>query len=279
MRKTFVLALVAGVAGTGLIATSADGSLHRNSIPVASPCVGVVRAESPRLTGLQMFFKGQPVDQLVSGSKIKKYSMELTGSGLVPGSSVVVNSLRAYGFAGSEPELPVATAFEGDMNLRAAFLARATLRPGLLFIKIVNPEGVESNSLTAEVISNPSELSISSINPTSGPIGAHVTLEGVGFRPDSTAGTTALRFLVVGSDESANFAARFLEGFYVDSSSDGRTLGFVVPDNEVLPICPGAPFVCDPISTPRITPGQYRVSVINLAGMSNSILFQVMPSK
>jgi hypothetical protein len=278
MRKTLGLGLVAGVVGTGLIATSADGSLHRNS-SIASRCVIVAGAEAPQLTGLQVFFKGQPVDRLVSGKKVKKYSIELTGSGLVPGYSVVVTSLRAFGFDGRQPQLQVAATFEGAMMLRAQFLAHAALRPGLLFIKLVNQEGVESNSLTAEVISKPSELSITSITPTSGPIGTRVSLEGVGFRPDATDGITALRFLRTGSDASATFAANFLEGFYIDSSSDGRTLEFVVPNNEILPICPGAAIGCDPLSIPQITSGLYRVSVINRAGMSQSVLFEVTASE
>ena len=278
MRKILGLGLVAGVVGTGLIATSADGSLHRNS-SMATRCLVVAGAETPQLTGLQMFFKGQPVDQLVSGNKIKKYSMELIGLGLVPGYSVVVNSLRAFGFDGSQPELPVATTFEGAVILRAAFLAHGPLRPGLLFIKLVNQEGVESNSLTAEIISKPSELSITSINPTSGRIGTRVSLEGVGFRPNATDGITALRFLRTGSDASATFAANFLEGFYIDSSSDGRTLEFVLPNNEILPICPGAAIGCDPLSIPQITSGLYRVSVISRAGMSQSVLFEVTASE
>jgi hypothetical protein len=215
-------------------------------------------------------FRGQPVDQAIQGKKIRKYSVQVTGTGFQPDSLIVVNSIRAFDQQpGQFSEEPVSTTYVSATSLDASFLPGPEPAPGLLVFKVVNPGGDQSNIIAADVISKPTKLSIDSISPVTGPIGTQLTLTGVGLAPTGLPGQAAIRFSAVGSSDSA------IQGFYTSSLVDDSKLLLVVPNNVVRPICPGGPFACDPVSSPFVTPQDYRIWVINSNGMSNSILFHV----
>ena len=266
MRKTYVSTLIAGLIGVSLIQSYARASLHLNSSPLGSPALTAAQPP-PQLTGAQLFFRGQPVDQIIAGTKIKKYSIELTGTGFGSGSSVIVDSSGVCPLT-SKPTQVLVTVDQGSSSLLAAFPKRTDLLPGLLSVRVVGPDGSESNTLSVDVISNPADLSIDSISPQSGPVGTQVTLTGVGFKQGDP-----IRFSVAGAD-GIN-----LVGFYSSSATASGPVKFAIPGNSVIPICAhctGSP-ACDPAGTLLTTHGQYRVSVINANGMSNSLLFQVTP--
>src|ERR1044071_1315700 len=101
----------------------------------------IFKASSPddlQLAELRLFFKGKPVDELVSGKKIKRYSMELTGTGFVSGSRVIVSSMRAYLSDLTRPEEPVATTYESATALQVQFLRGSAPPPGQLLVYILN---------------------------------------------------------------------------------------------------------------------------------------------
>jgi len=275
MKRTYRSLPIMGLLGAMLLSarligrTSGEGPGYSLQEPIALASV----ASQLRLTGVQLLFRGQPADQLINGEKIKKYSLEVTGTGFLPGSSVVVNSVRAYPMTIGEPPLQaVSTSYISPTNLEAVFLPGKGPAPGLLTIKVVNIDTTESNIINVDVISKPAKLSIASISPQSGPVGTPVTLTGVGFAPAGSPSQVAIRFSAVGTNQN------FLEGFYTDSNLDSGKLNLVVPRNVILPICPGGPVVCDPIAVPFVTPQQYRVWVVNPNGMSNGILFTVTSS-
>jgi len=256
MIRVYISTVLFLATGIALVSPSAAASFRRGSLaPAAS------------LTGVQLFFRSQPVDQIVLGTKLKKYSMELTGTGFASGSSVVVDSSGVCVLT-SKPTQTLVTVDQGSSSLLAAFPRRTDLLSGLLSVKVVSPDGTESNSLRVDVISNPSDLSIDSISPQSGPIGTQVTLTGVGFKQGDP-----IRFSIAGS-AGANFV-----GFYSlsGSASGSGPLRFTVETSALIGICAhciGSP-ACDPAGTILTTPSQYRVSIVNANGMSNSLLFQV----
>jgi len=222
-------------------------------------------SDSPNLTAFQLFFKRQPVDQIVISDKVKKYSIELSGTGFAAGSTAMVQSLGVCALGLGQPQT-LATIDQDSTHLRAGFARSTELSSGLLSVKVVAPDGTASNILTIDVIAKPAELSVSSISPQSGPIGTQVTLAGVGFSRGDP-----IRFSGVGSDRFA------LVGFYSRSLADDTMLTFPAPDSVLIPVCAfcaNLP-VCDPAGTLLVTPGQYRVSVMNSKGMSNSLLFEV----
>jgi len=267
MRKIFLPSLILGLVGSFAINPISGETLHfvwpePRRLPAAP--------EQVQVTGIQLLFRGQPVEQVITGKKIKKYSVQVSGAGFQPGSLVTVNSVRAFDQQpGQSQEQPVSTNFVSATSLDASFLPEPAPAPGLLLIKVVNPGGDQSNIIAADVISKPSKLSIDSISPVTGPIGTQLTLTGVGLAPTGLPGQAAIRFSAVGSNDSA------IQGFYTSSLVDDSKLLLVVPNNVVRPICPGGPFACDPVSIPQITPQDYRIWVINSNGMSNSILFHV----
>jgi len=191
MRVIHLSLIAMALFGTVLVGPGSSGLVPR-----------AFRTETLELTACQLLFKGKPVDEVVAGKKIQKYSMELTGTGFVSGSSVVVNSRRAFGFDPLEnSEQRIETTFESDTHLRAQFLHRKA-PAGLLVIKVVNAEGQESNTLTVDVISQSSDLSITSISPVSGPTGTILTLRGVGFAPPPVPVFDCIRFTAEGSEPS-----------------------------------------------------------------------------
>jgi hypothetical protein len=270
MQKIFLPSLILSLASSFAINPIA-GRFPLSGRPVPRRLPG--SSQQAQVSGIQLLFRGQPVDQVVSGKKIKKYSMQVTGTGFLPGSVVVVNSIRAFDQPPGEPqEEPVSTTYVSATSLDAAFLPGLGPAPGLLLIKVVSPGGDQSNTFVADVITRPSKLSIDSISPQSGPIGTQVALTGVGLAPTGLPTQAAIRFSAVGASDS------MIQGFYTNTVADDSKLVLAVPNNVVLPICPGGPFACDPISVPQITPQDYRIWVINSNGMSNSILFHVTPN-
>ena len=265
-----VLALFAGA----LIGSSSGYRPHIGSSATAGRTSRSM--DAPQLTGSQLLFKGKPVDEIVSGNKIKRYSIQLTGTGFVSGSRAIINSRPAFAEdPRSEQEERIATTYESATGLHVQFVKKHAPPPGLLFIKVVNPDGAESNTLAVDVISPSSELSITSISQVSGPTGTILTLRGVGFAPSPTPVFNYIRFTAVGSapsDSATGFVGR-----HTDPTSNDNMLTFVIGTSVVDPICPGSKFICDPLRTPSITPQQYRLQVINSNGMSNSVFFQVTP--
>jgi hypothetical protein len=267
MQKIFLPSVILGLVGSFAINPIAGKSLHSAGRELRHLTAG---SQQVQVTGVQLLFRGQPVGQAIQGKKIKKYSVQVAGTGFQPDSLVVVNSVRAFDQQpGQSQEQPVSTTYVSATSLDAAFLPGPAPAPGLLLIKVVNPNGDQSNIIAADVISKPSKLSIDSISPLSGPIGTQLTLTGEGLEPTGQPSQAAIRFSAVGSHDSA------LQGFYTSSLVDDSKLLLVVPNNVVRPICPGGPFACDPVSVPQITPQDYRIWVINSNGMSNSILFHV----
>jgi hypothetical protein len=261
MRRIYVSTLLFLLAGVALVGPSGVPGSRGSSAAKATT------TSRSNLTGVQLFFRGQPVDQIVLGTKVKKYSIELTGTGFTSGSSAVVDSLGVCPLSLKPPQTLV-TVDQGSGSLLASFPRGTDLSAGLLSIKLAGPDGAESNTLTVDVISNPSDLSIDSISPQSGPIGTTVALTGVGLQQGNP-----IRFSAVGSS-----TFQFV-GFYSGSATALKPVNFAIPNSEIVPVCAactGQP-VCDPITTFFITPGQYRVSVINANGMSNSLLFEVTP--
>jgi hypothetical protein len=96
-----------------------------------------------------------------------------------------------------------------------------------------------------------------------------VTLSGTGFDAIPPGRSVAIRF------EANDVEGPLFQGFYTEASNDSATLTFNVPKNEINPICPGTPFVCDPISSPPIRVTKYKIWVINANGMSGGIPFEV----
>jgi len=268
MTRFYPSILILVLIATGVGTTSGRGLRH-NPSALAQGLIGPGGLDQPHLNSVQLLFRGQPVDQVISGKKIKKYSLDVTGTGFVAGSTVVVNSIRAYPTTIGAPQQPVSTGFESATTLTASFLPGPPPPPGLFLVKIVNPGGVESDPATIDIISKPSELSITSISPESGPIGTEVTVTGTGFTAAGSPLQTAIRFSADGSN------SRFFEGFYNNHILGSDRLSLVVPDRVILPICPGSLIACDPIAIPAVSPQQYRIWVINPNGMSNGVLFRV----
>ncbi|MDR3642771.1 MAG: hypothetical protein P4L74_04060 [Candidatus Doudnabacteria bacterium] len=96
---------------------------------------------------------------------------------------------------------------------------------------------------------------ISTINPTSGPVGAQVTISGSGFT------STGNNILMANNLAAGNV-----------SSSDGKTLQFNIPSG-MGAYCP-AGTAC-PQYYLNVGPGNYQVSVVNANGTSNTQPFTV----
>lgn len=203
-----------------------------------------------QLTGYQLVFMGQPVDQLVTGVKAKRYRIRLAGAGFEPSSKVFLDGQK------------VATTYVSATQLVARLLPGLTSAAEEMAIQVVNPDGQESGILLIDVISDPSTLSISTISPDAGPIGTWVTITGIGF----TATGNKIRF--------RGGAPPFTEGFVADvPSEDGKTIWFIVSSA----LCPPCAFTVPPCLAPclAVAPGSYQVSITNANGISNSLRFLV----
>lgn len=99
---------------------------------------------------------------------------------------------------------------------------------------------------------------ISSISPTSGPVGTQVTITGSGFIPTNT--------FVHFTSNSPNFCGKSTS---VNSSGAGTNIVYTIP-SETDPCTPGLPLL--PGGVPQlVTPGVYQIRV----GSSNSVNFTV----
>lgn len=136
--------------------------------------------------------------------------------------------------------------------------AFAQLLQGTYPVSVTNANGTSNAvnfTVTAGVAIAPS---ITSLNPTFGPVGAKVTLTGSGFTP---------------TGNRVNFGYGSVvphDGF---PSSDGRTIVFAVPA-DVSPYCANPNLAC-PMTMQQIIPGSYQVSVTNAEGTTNSRVFTV----
>src|SRR2546426_215601 len=97
MKKTIVLILFVAFIEASIGLSASQASFSVSSIRMKTP------VDAPELNGLRLLFRGQQVDEVVSAKKIKKYSIELTGTGFLPASTVVVNSIRAFPVTFGEP--------------------------------------------------------------------------------------------------------------------------------------------------------------------------------
>lgn len=127
-------------------------------------------------------------------------------------------------------------------------------RPGTYTVSVTNANGTSNQA--SFTVTAPGILSISSLSPSSGPVGTKVTITGPGFTP-------------TGND------IHFAEGGIRNvSSSNGTTLIFTVPDS--ISGCDfwTSGFACtQPVRL--VTPGDYVVFVRNANGQSNSVNFTV----
>jgi hypothetical protein len=97
---------------------------------------------------------------------------------------------------------------------------------------------------------------IAEVSPSSGRVGASVTILGSDF-------------------DSTKNVIKFGAGYIRDiKSEDGRVLRFTVPAG--LDLC--APDVTGPCPNayPRVTPGEYKISVISNSATSNTTIFTVV---
>src|SRR5215470_9950380 len=202
-------------------------------------------ADAPQLSGLQILFRGQPVNHLITGERAKHYTFNLTGSGFDLDSRVVIKGRK------------VPTTFVSSTELTAKLRGGVVPPPGELAIEVLNPDGQSSNVLTADVISNPEVLSIQAFSPAFGLIGSQAKLTGNGF----TATGNRLHFR-----KAANLE---IDGFTVElPSADGKTITFAVPITVCPPCSPECLLPCFGVS-----PGEYQVSVTNANGISNNVSF------
>lgn len=133
--------------------------------------------------------------------------------------------------------------------------------------------GIDSNSFTVNVGTIISSVTITSLSPTSGPIGTNVTVYGSGF----------IKYLncypnvcdpIDGMGNTVNFGNGVIRNIY---SYDGTSINFTVPTN-LIPACAYAsPNPCLYIQV-ITSPGPYSVSVTNANGTSNALNFTVTGS-
>ncbi len=91
--------------------------------------------------------------------------------------------------------------------------------------------------------------------PSSGPVGTVVRINGSGFTP---------------SGNTIKFGIGYIKNL---DSPDGKTLKFTVPDG--FDLCHPSGYPCA-LAYPPVTPGEYKVSVLNAKGESNVLPFTVI---
>src|SRR5262249_41151063 len=226
-------------------------AIAAGAVLAGAPTAGVARGQLPTLhiSGVQVFLDGQPVAELAAGTRGKRYTVEIIGVGFDASAKVFVNGSKVR----------VLTSAPNHMTAR---LKGVVLVAGQIALQVVNPDGETSNTVALDVASDPSVLSISSISPDSGMVGAQVTVTGVGFTPTGN------------MIQMANILVPTLRGVTGPiASADGRTLTFNVP----VGICPPCAFSTPACLAPcfAVRPGSYHISVTNSNGLSNSLLFVV----
>ena len=139
------------------------------------------------------------------------------------------------------------------MNFKAAdSRSRLSGARGYMVSLLVAPLAIACHQGSTAPV--PSELTILSLSPSSGPPGTSVTITGTGFTP--TANTVA-----------------FGNGVIPNLSSNGTILIFTVPTT-LIPACAYTTPPC-PFALVITSPGTYGVSVTNASGSSNSVTFVV----
>src|SRR5215469_4098218 len=165
------LMLVASVAGSGRFARS--GRLA--NLPATAALNRQLNSQSssaPSITSVQLFFSGNPVSELIIGTKAKRYSLKITGAAFDPSAGVAVDGMKA--------RVSAATSTELDVKLKGGPL----MFPGEVTLRVVNPDGQSSNAVTLEVVTDPAVLSTAIVTPDFGPLGSQITITGVGFTPN-----------------------------------------------------------------------------------------------
>ena len=137
--------------------------------------------------------------------------------------------------------------------------AQYSTQPGIYGVSVINANGT-SNEISFTVNISPA---ISSLSPTSGPIGTTVTITGSGFTPTGN----KVKFGNSGSENNPSYSL---------NSPDGKTLVFTVPSTNYYACLYTQP-VCYVVQV-LISPGAYAVSVINGNGQSNEASFKVTAS-
>jgi len=135
-----------------------------------------------------------------------------------------------------------------------------------LLFRFPNNSNVSANEKLAKQILSTFKfikLAVTSLRPTSGPVGTNVTITGSGF----TATGNKIKFGNLGSQDNPSYSL---------NSFDGRTLTFTVPLSDYY-ACWFSKSEVPPCTVPATStqPGAYGVSVINANGTSNEILFTV----
>ena len=116
--------------------------------------------------------------------------------------------------------------------------------------------GHAAQPATVDPLSSPS---LTALAPASGSVGTAVAVSGGGFTPTGN-------------------TVKFGKGYINDlASSDGVTIRFTVPEglNLCPPITDQSPAVPCAGAYPRVTPGQYSISVMNANGTSTNLTFVV----
>lgn len=120
------------------------------------------------------------------------------------------------------------------------------------------------NKTTDQEANIQTKISITSISPTSGPIGTKITIKGSGF---TSTGNT-IHFGLATYDFEA------MGTTYPHISSSSNTIVFQVPAKD-NPMCPESSPNCPIRISDPITPGAYNLSVSNMNGRSNVLVFTV----
>lgn len=162
-----------------------------------------------------------------------------------------------YDFDGFGPMLPEKVTSSSFWFTDKPFIARIGKFPGEFaagpnYGEVIITAHYNSLRASARVVVKAPGPSISMVVPTSGLVGANVTITGNGFTP---------------TDNTVNFGSNV----YPDqTSSDGKTIIFQIPEvtrPACLPSCR--------VPQTQITPGIYQVSVTNFNGTSNEMRFTV----
>jgi hypothetical protein len=167
--------------------------------------------------------------------------------------------LDTWGVAYPNPGYPTSVA--GNAGTSAlAFTVPANTALGSHTIQVGNKGSSfgASNSVTLNVTAASAPV-ITSLSPSSGPVGTTIIINGSGFT--SSDNQVVLDYLGTGNDPNFNLR-----------SSDGKTLVFVLPAF-VRPVCQVGMMCIDDIT--MISPRTYNLSVKNAAGTSNSVTLTV----